>query len=83
MTALGTNDCCGHDVPGHYPSCSAPRGSSCSGCKTLRAEIVEALQGVDISDFDSMEGSSPRGIGAILKDIASRLEALGRQHEEG
>lgn len=51
--------------------------NTCAGCVKLRAELVEALNGVDTTDWDSMEGSRPRSLASVLRDMASRLEALG------
>lgn len=50
---------------------------TCAGCRRLRAEIVEALRGVDTSDWNSMEGSTLRPLSEVLSAIASRLDALG------
>lgn len=54
----------------------------CEGCKLLRKQLVEALEKVDTTDWDSYSGSNQRSISSVLSDIAARLDALGKENEK-
>lgn len=64
------------DLGEHYKTCPGKR-EPCPDCAELRAQIVEALEGVDTDDWNSYDGNKPRDLGSVLRDLASRLKALG------
>lgn len=55
---------------------------TCEGCKKLREELVEALRTVDTDDWNTLDGTTPRKLETVLRDVAERLERLGEVHDE-